>query len=355
MTSLTIEMGLRRRRGDSPPVPDQLAHRQDVTLAQKQRLAMLAKMGVGPVAKQSDRAPPDQLVVPRGIPPPLDRRRALLEQERRMREQEERQREQEEQEEVDQREKVRAKREKEKARKGLGSLGPVLPREETVPMVLPAPVEEPAPRREPPVLRLADAMERQRIQALETAEDEDSPDEDEAEDPQKKGTPSKDKQKRRPEDQRPKPGKKKKKKRPRDEAHWDDWPGGEEDAWEEEEQSEEARPRDQEWKGVRDGGINKNLMVVESVKGKVSHANKNFTDADLERRFQMQESESHGSLMTEEQVLRMIRKEKAEKGTAGSASRRVQRELAEWASSKEQHRARVKSPHRFERMVVARK
>lgn len=83
---------------------------------------------------------------------------------------------------------------------------------------------------------------------------------------------------------------------------------------------------------------------------------RNMTDLDLERRFSMQESQGHGSLMTEEEVLRMIRKEKQERGSqAGSASRRVQRELAEWAAAKEQQRARVKSPHRFERMVVSRK
>merc|ERR1712107_792158 len=102
------------------------------------------------------------------------------------------------------------------------------------------------------------------------------------------------------------------------------------------------------------------MMVVESVKGKMSNANRHLTDADLERRFQMQDTRPEGSLMTEEQVLRMIRKEKQERGGptgagTAAATRRIQRELAEWAAAKEQQRARIKSPHRFERMVVARR
>merc|ERR1712232_172169 len=101
-------------------------------------------------------------------------------------------------------------------------------------------------------------------------------------------------------------------------------------------------------------------MVIESVKGKVSNANRHLTDADLERRFQMQDHRPEGSLMTEEQVLRMIRQEKKDVNAgsgpgSASASRRIQRELAEWEAKKEEQRTRVKSPHRFERMVVARR
>ena len=50
------------------------------------------------------------------------------------------------------------------------------------------------------------------------------------------------------------------------------------------------------------------MMVVESVKGKVSNANRNFTDADLERRFPVLDRERHASLMSEEEALRMIRR-----------------------------------------------
>lgn len=107
------------------------------------------------------------------------------------------------------------------------------------------------------------------------------------------------------------------------------------------------------------------MVFNDLIKGKVSTANKGMTDADLERRFSQQQQDSQssagdGSLMTEEQVLMIIRREKAERGAGGerggaSASRRVQRELDEWAEKKAHQRARVKSPTRFERMVIARK
>merc|ERR1712232_110246 len=141
--------------------------------------------------------------------------------------------------------------------------------------------------------------------------------------------------------------------------------GKDEDADDLQDDSDEEDVEPNEWpreEPKKDGGISKRTMVVESVKGKVSTANKNLTDADLERRFSLHDGSGGdaGSLMTEEQVLRIIRREKQERGGAterggASASRRVQRELDEWADKKAQQRARVKSPHRFERMVIARK
>lgn len=74
-------------------MPDHLANRSDMTLAQKQRLAVLARMGVGPVAVPAARTAPPAHYSERSIPPELDhkldRKVALLERERRIREQEE--------------------------------------------------------------------------------------------------------------------------------------------------------------------------------------------------------------------------------------------------------------------------
>mmetsp|Transcript_98434 Transcript_98434/g.293948 ORF Transcript_98434/g.293948 Transcript_98434/m.293948 type:complete len:355 (-) Transcript_98434:91-1155(-) len=354
MTSLTVEMGLRRRRGDSPPLPDEIAGRDDMTLAQKQRLAVLAKMGVGPIAPPAERpAPRTEIKESIGGPPPVDRRAILLERERRMREQEEKQREEEE--------KLLEEKRKKKVVKfsGISRLGPVMPREDDIPQFLPAPAQEPEPR------RYRDAA-LDRAKANEPAEEDDTENEQEA--GQKPSAPSKQDRKRTAQEdqqrllkqqQQQQQGPRRKKKKKAQDNGWEDWQGDEDD-WDEEDGPEELpppAPLPLPQPRKRDGGISKQTMVVESVKGKVSHANKNLTDADLERRFPMHDSAGgSGSLMTEAEVLRLIRKERKEKGSStGSAARRVQRELAEWENAKEVQRARVKSPHRFERMVVARK
>lgn len=337
-------------------MPDHLANRSDMTLAQKQRLAVLARMGVGPVAVPAARTAPPAHYSERSIPPELDhkldRKVALLERERRIREQEE-QREEEE----------RLAMEKQRRAKpcaGLARLGPVMPREEDIPQFLPAPAQEPEPRkRDVPGIVEKTVAASQEVAAEEEADHEEEKNQDKLDDAPpllQVPVPKIEAQKRKPnlqEEARRKQGRKRKRKRTRD----DDAEGGqdEEDAWEEEEGPDDVPPRELERNVARDGGQAKRMMVVESVKGKVSHANKNFTDADLERRFPVQESRRDGSLMTEEEARRMVKKEKQERGAAGSASRRVQRELAEWAAAKEQQRARVKSPHRFERMVVSRK
>jgi len=293
----------------------------------------------------------------------VDRKAALLEKERRFREAEERQQELEAFEEQQRRE----KRAKAQGRVGIQRLGMVMPREDDIPQFLPAPMQVPPPKTETKMeIKISkETAERAKGPSAEEAK-EDVEDEDEDEDAEdqvlaflrmekaKKVKAAKTPQ----EEQKAKPAKKKRKRTrggvgvgEHEELAGDDDDGPEEGAAAPEEAWEPPPMRQ------RDGGVSKQLMVVESVKGKVSTANRNFTDADLERRFSMQEAQGHGSLMTEEEVLRMIKKEKQERGgpAQGSASRRVQRELAEWAAAKEQQRARVKSPHRFERMVVSRK
>merc|ERR1712045_141460 len=111
-------------------------------------------------------------------------------------------------------------------------------------------------------------------------------------------------------------GKKRKRTRGRDGEVGEEWYGGEEEYVEEEVHEElwEREPHIPLPMRQRDGGVSKQMMVVESVKGKVSTANRNFTDADLERRFQLHEGKSSdGSLMTEEEVLRLLRREKQDR------------------------------------------
>jgi len=394
MSSLTIEMGMRRKRGNSPEIPRELAGRDDMTLAQKQRMAVMAKMGVGPIApsmpamRDMPSLVASEIASARG-PPPTDRKAALLEQERRFREQQEKE---EEAEELAMQEKL-AKRGR---RPGMARLGPVQPREDEIPSFLPAPMQVPAKKEMTMVVKISKETAERARQADMAKEVEEDDSESEAEDQvlaflrmekakknAKTVTPVVPPQK----EQNPKPGKKKRKRtRGREGEGGEEWYAGDDDFGEEEGEGEfdpmlEARVQHADREGLvgdciwraqearggepiprlpatfSDGGVSKKMMVIDSVKGKVSTANRNFTDADLERRFSIQDSAGHGGLMSEEQVLKMIRKEKQDRGAAvdGSAARRVQRELAEWAAAKEQQRARVKSPHRFERMVVSRK
>lgn len=365
MSSLTVEMGLRRRRGNSPPIPEQIAHRQDVTLAQKQRLAMLAKMGVGPVAiasalrtPTSSSSAPEPLVIERSaVPDALDRRRALLERERKLRDMEEQRQEEEERLESE-------RRAKQRPRGGLARLGPVMPREEERLQFLPAPAQ-PAVEATVPLTISKTPAQRTRSSFEREQEEEEDADEEEEELEEKELCPHREPsgiadidavraeawlrqqvltgKRAAPDADKPKAKKKKTRKQNKGESLE---PEQEED---EADPLEEARFQERRFRDTP-----RPMMVVESVKGKVSNANRNFTDADLERRFPVLDRERHASLMSEEEALRMIRRERDERG-AGSASRRVQRELAEWAAAKESQRARMKSPHRFERMVVSRK
>merc|ERR1719433_380624 len=104
-------------------------------------------------------------------------------------------------------------------------------------------------------------------------------------------------------------------------------------------------------KQARDGGISWTMMHVESVKGKVSNANKGFTDADLEKRFGPRESASSNSLMTEQEVLAMMKKDRKGKPESDWAMRRAQKELAEWTEIKAQRMARASDEK--ERLVVS--
>lgn len=303
----------------------------------------------------------------------MDRKAAMLEKERRFREQEEKAQEDE----------AFLSLPKKRPRGmggGMQRLGPVMPREDDIPQFLPAPMQVPAPK---PQGKMEIKISQETVASVSKAsaekaenDDEDDDDDDDDEQPEdqvlaflrmekaKKTKAAKPAaaQAQAQDEAKPKPVKKKRKPRKRGDGEGEEWAEQEEDELGEEDDNPEAWLEPQHVQNLmrqRDGGVSKQMMVIDSVKGKVSTANRNFTDADLERRFSMQEQQAggHGSLMSEEQVLKMLQKEKQDKpnAAAGSATRRVQRELAEWAAAKEQQRQRVKSPHRFERMVVSRK
>jgi len=389
------------RRGSSPPIPEHLG--PDVTLAQKKRLAMLAKMGIGPVAQKKQEAAPEppppppmveeKVEVPRGPSPQRDRERrlAMLERERRIREQEERQREQEEQDAKDEREK------RKRPRAGLMSLGPVQAREERAAPAAPAAFGAQAggPAHPPPRMDLkisAETAERARASSAPAAprEEDDEDDGDEAEEPNEDAAPAEvlDEMealrlirqqgsyreraagggrwdRREPDGEaRQKAKKKNKPKKSKDDEasaapaeQAEDWDEDDPDVWPGTEQKTVAtRPDDPktatgQQMTRRESGVSYKKMVIESVKGKVSHAYKGFTDADLERRFGARMEASSSALMSEEEALAMINKEKKEKGShLPAASRRVQREAAEWASAKQLRVARSRSR---ERLVVS--
>lgn len=301
----------------------------------------------------------------------MDRKAAMLEKERRFREQEEKAQEDE----------AFLSLPKKRPRGmggGMQRLGPVMPREDDIPQFLPAPMQVPAPK---PQGKMEIKISQETVASVSKAsaekaenDDEDDDDDDDDEQPEdqvlaflrmekaKKTKAAKPAAAQAQDEAKPKPVKKKRKPRKRGDGEGEEWAEQEEDELGEEDDNPEAWLEPQHVQNLmrqRDGGVSKQMMVIDSVKGKVSTANRNFTDADLERRFSMQEQQAggHGSLMSEEQVLKMLQKEKQDKpnAAAGSATRRVQRELAEWAAAKEQQRQRVKSPHRFERMVVSRK
>lgn len=362
VSSFSAILGFQRRREDEPPpVPDALAARNDMTLAQKQRLTVMAKMGVIP-----EHHGPSVGHWLDSVPFVRDRRAEMLERERRMRD---------EQEEIGEEQAAsiferRAKRVTPGVLSimGVRSLGQVMPREGPQVPVVPAQLHEP----KQVTLRISKDISLPKSTAERAAKVGAAFQEDAAEDESSSGDDQKKKQdeyrrkerekraaaaklEREKELKQRQQGKKKKKKRGRDGDPDEDWQG------DESEEEEVDIPRLVEASSSR-----AQMMVFNDlIKGKVSTANKGMTDADLERRFSQQQQDSQssagdGSLMTEEQVLMIIRREKAERGAGGerggaSASRRVQRELDEWAEKKAHQRARVKSPTRFERMVIARK
>eukprot|EP00416_Gambierdiscus_australes_P017549 CAMPEP_0171082158 /NCGR_PEP_ID=MMETSP0766_2-20121228/16927_1 /TAXON_ID=439317 /ORGANISM="Gambierdiscus australes, Strain CAWD 149" /LENGTH=421 /DNA_ID=CAMNT_0011539499 /DNA_START=7 /DNA_END=1269 /DNA_ORIENTATION=+ len=414
----------RRGQDDAPPrrthiedgleIPD---HLEGVTFDQKKRLARLAKMGLGPVAKPTPSAEKTRRVAASAASAPagpsedaahvhqqqqLERRAALMERERRLRLELQRQ-EEEDQRQQEEDERKRQEREKAaKARAGLKSLGPVQPREEAQmpkPTVgYPAPAPAPAascaapiagreanvaplvdtPKVAPAKLEVklyASTVERVASATSEVPEDPSSSkrrfreatdgDSSEAEaeaaasssaalaaEIQRRALIAKaEKRAAFPEEKKRKKAKKKRNKKresspSEEEKSVTDEGGAAPD--------EDARARglsDIARKQARDGGISWNMMHVESVKGKVSNANKGFTDADLERRFGPRETVPTGGLMTEQQVLAIMRRDKKGKSESDWAMRRAQRELAEWTQVKAQRMARTGEEK--ERLVVS--
>lgn len=418
---------------DGLEIPDHLG--SEVTFDQKKRLARLAKMGIGPVAKplgrasaqpapasddagaaarQEDRAPPEERE--RRIRQQLqERRAAMLEHERRLRAQEEVRRQEEERELRE-----REDQKKKKSRAGLSSLGAVMPRE-AVPQparpAYPAPapavagafeeVETAAPAALRRVAAAAsgaasplapaavggavarlevkissetaervggasssaaggasgEAARRFREGAAEAAAAASAGDAENGEDGEVSaeaqvlaalrakrsatGAASTTEEERR-----------RKKKRRKKAAKRDDEkerPDSEDSYEVEEEEPHVERPNAHALKQARDGGISWKMMNVESVKGKVSNDNKHMTDADLERRFGSREAaEPASGMMTEEQVLAMMQKERKGQRDTQSSARRAKKELAEWTQLKAQKMART-GPDDKERLVVSRR
>jgi len=407
-------LGTASRKLGEAPIPSNLG--SDVTMVQKKRLALLAKMGLGPGAKADNLPPraaptrvgasgststaeaagPEGLA---GIPPPSQDRKALLvERERRIREQEDQANAKAMQEMQDKQAKKRSS--------GLQSLGAVEPRKEvTMPLPTPAafyPSQRAASSGSSKLeLRIPmDTAERLRgTHATQTCtcgtvfvpgakfcsecgakrppeppapqedeEDDDSDDEEEAPAQETRVAPGQWKRPAPVQQVSKKKGKKRKKKKdqddPDDEAvHDEEW---EENSDAEEGQEEQVLRmlRDLQEPRIKDpteraraqaresGKIYKN-MVVGTVKGMVSNDYKGFTDADLERRFQLPNANDKNSLMSEEQVLQIINKERGSKNSAAT-QKRIQREQAEWQEKLKEHKARD-SNARFERMVVGRK
>uniref|UniRef100_A0A7S4WIJ5 Uncharacterized protein n=1 Tax=Alexandrium monilatum TaxID=311494 RepID=A0A7S4WIJ5_9DINO len=393
------------RRGDEQPrrthvedgleIPD---HLEGVTFDQKKRLARLAKMGLGPVAKPTPAEKTRRAIAPSTAvtdhnedalahqQQQLERRAALLERERRMKMELQRQ---EEEDQRQQQEEERRRQEREKAaraRAGLKSLGPVQPREEvampkpTAAYPTPAPLPFLEPVKAPAAAKMEvklfpSTVERVASSTTEVREEEEDQasgnrrfrevgdaadaledDEDGGQEAsssaaaaaQRRLPPAKAERRHILDERRRKRAKKKRKRR--DSSDSED----EKQASDDELHDEEARskgPSDMVRKQARDGGISWNVMHVESVKGKVSNANKGFTDADLERRFGPRETLPAGGLMTEEEVLAIMKKDKKGKSDSDWAMRRAQKELAEWTSIKAQRMARTGEEK--ERLVVS--
>lgn len=408
---------------DGLEIPD---HLEGVTFDQKKRLARLAKMGLGPVAKPQERPRPGHgtLAVTgstagslgtgsggRGLSEAassggggdafnahqqqqFERRASLLERERRLQKELQRQ---EEEDQKQREEEGKRKQERDKAaraRGGLTSLGPVQPREEvavpkpTLGYAFPAPtpsaaagassagggkmeVKLRASTVERVASSLADATELamsvdtsqpRRFHEVEGADTESDAEDNMLANAQlaRARAPSGPKAEKRlsADERKSKRKAKRKRRRPRSggsssaaPCSGDEHPG----KLVSEEHFENGQERrllsDATRQKARDGGISWNMMHVESVKGKVSNANKGFTDAELERRFGPREVGSASSLMTEEQVLAMMRRDKKGKTESDWAKRRAQRELAEWTSVKAQRMARTAEEK--ERLVVS--
>eukprot|EP00440_Ansanella_granifera_P069305 gb/GFBE01075190.1/.p1 GENE.gb/GFBE01075190.1/~~gb/GFBE01075190.1/.p1 ORF type:complete len:375 (+),score=86.75 gb/GFBE01075190.1/:1-1125(+) len=360
---------------DELEIPDHLG--TEVTFDQKKRLARLAKMGIGPVARAgAPQAPAARaLTDDRTRGGAIDsreallqeRRLALIEQERRLRSQEEAKRLEEERE-------VQEKLKKStRNRAGLAPLGAVQPREEPPNARYPTPASAPA---------MFEEVERRPVSGAAEPEEEEDDEVDEGEPdtrrfaesaaPREASERAAERERlsaeaqvlaelraqrkqaqvsqARPAQEPKKKGKKRKKAKRKDK---EDSGASDDDAAESEDSADDPSLTVQAKKQARDGGISWKMMSVESVKGRVSSDNKRMTDADLERRFAVQESSSNSGLMSEAQVKAMIQKERKKSHADVNSARRVQRELEEWQNTRNEKMARLGNEK--ERLVVARK
>lgn len=359
-----------------PGHPDLGADRDDLTLAQKKRIAIWQTMGIGLEGQKvgaPSRAPPGLRAsgsLGGGL---TDRRAIMLEREKRLREQ------QEKEEEAlleEQRRRLEQRR-----RGGMQSLGAVQPREEAaLPLtqikVSMAPADgsdDDDDERSPdefchcgqrylpgakfcsecgarrvapaPVPESAEEM----VQSIMRKEKERQQDTSQSE------ARLREQQKRwqEPQVDAKKKKKKKKKRQEKDDEEDDKLKDSGASDEDDDDENPQVPSANQERKQPRDGGAYKS-MVVPSVKGMVSNDYKGFTDADLERRFAIQSSQSSkdSSLMSEKEALERVRREKTDRGIKSGANR-VQRELAEWQAKKKERMAR-RSRSR-EHLVMGRK
>lgn len=386
----------RPRRGTSPPIPDSIG--DDVTLAQKKRLAMLAKMGLGPVHEKEQK---ERQATKSESPqrPKVNRRSVLLEKERRIREQEEQLEREEARREREERRRREEENRKRKAKGGLERLGTVERREEK-PIAAPTPIDPisrlpkeppPPPPGPPPGAALlppslggsflestvqAPKMELKispevasgaRPSGVLPEGDNAQKAADDSSDGEDVPMPWEIDQMRKAElakaqmMSQPKAGRKKKKNKKRRGRGGEHVAEGDEKESDDDEDDDSRSSRSgergrapQPFKPPKPSAA---IAFIDSVKGKVSKVNEGWTDADLERRFGSQNSaESSKALMSEEEALKMLNKqrkfEKVEKDK-GIVSKRVQREAQEWAQAKAERRTRVRSRSR-EHLVVSR-
>eukprot|EP00928_Gymnodinium_smaydae_P071884 TRINITY_DN5535_c0_g1_i1.p2 TRINITY_DN5535_c0_g1~~TRINITY_DN5535_c0_g1_i1.p2 ORF type:complete len:422 (-),score=127.16 TRINITY_DN5535_c0_g1_i1:41-1246(-) len=397
--SLSAALGLHRRREEDFVIPDSLACRNDMTLAQKQRLTMMAKMGVVPesmpVAQEMGRGGGFALAShahsEASSSSQPNRLTELLRRDQRQREGDD--------DEAD----AFIKRPRAKATMGFARLGASQARDDKASQsqeprqltlkISKVTAERAARTLEPAKPASSSALADARGGAAAGASsDDDASDVDAAADEseeQRRQRQERDRQRDREKraaatklererlERQRQQTRRKRKHRGSDDSEDSDWAADAAGAAAGAAADASGRPRDD---GASARSRPRLMQGMESVKGKVSNDNRNLTDADLERRFSSLEgllsglaegggggggaataaTSSGGPLMSEEEVLRMIRREKVQRGGPGdrggaSASRRVQRELDEWANQKAAQRARVKSPSRFERMVLARK
>lgn len=338
----------------------------NVTLHQKRNLARLARLGLGPAAGSQPAPSSSSLAADsareeaederraRAKDAVRDRRAALLEAERRAREQEEQAQAADEAAAAERKAKARA------ARAGLTPLGAVLPREEQRPApgaAYPTPAGGVTPARRMEINISAETVERARAPTAEQHEESDDDDDSPVETvkPRSVFLPVQ----RRADDRREERDRQRNKKKRRRRSS---------------SRSSSRRDKSRSRNADRDVSGERRRKVARSqtelvdstvhvpykefhVKGQVSRDNQGFTDADLERRFPRDDAGNSGILMSEEQVLAMIRKGRGSGAAAGTATgggaQRAQREAAEWEAMKQQRVQQTGFGKHKDRMVVS--